>query len=619
MDFPSQHLLQYRAKLILVGVILFCSSGQILLAQQLYKVKGLSFSGNERFSKQLLMEQISIRTHGFFQRNILRKNSSIYDREILESDIKRLIGFYQNEGFLTVNILEPEVIFNEESKEVSIHIIIREGSPVLVKELIPLFQSEHIFKEEIEMVYRNAEKTFQLEAGRRFRDMELNQDEISLIETFSTFGYPYVIVDYELKLNQATNEVTVIWKINSGPACYFGDIEITGNEHVSTDFISKQISINPGDQFSRRSIDETQKKLFSIGLFRVVIVKTELDESVNNILLSKIELKEAPRWSTRFGVGYGKEDQFRIFNQSRKIGFLGGARRLELLLKHSYLEPYNIDVKFIEPIFFSYRTALEINPYFRKENEPGYIASRKGIRTSLLHQISSYLKGTLAYIYESVSQDTINVSQPPKNIDNNESFYNKSGPVVGFTWDNSAPLFSPDRGYFFLISTKVNGITPDAAFPFVKILLDARRYSRDLRVITAYRLKLGNINSYDEMGFVPVEERYFSGGATSVRGWARHQLGPKDENNKPIGGNSLLEGSFELRFSLFYKFTAITFLDFGNVWENTGVYRLNELRYAIGVGFGVDTPIGPVRLDIGRPVFDDEKQFEFHLNIGQAF
>jgi outer membrane protein insertion porin family len=330
-------------------------------------------------------------------------------------------------------------------------------------------------------------------------------------------------------------------------------------------------------------------------------------------------VKEAPRWSTRFGVGYGKEDQFRVFNQSRKLGFLGGARRLELLLKHSHLEPYNIDVKLIEPILFSYKTALEINPFIRKENEPGYIASRKGIRLSILHQITQNLKGTLSYIYENVSQDTLEDTQPQNVSNTEESFYNKSGPSLGFTWDNSEPLFSPDKGYFFLVFAKVNGITPDAGFPFVKILADARRYSRDLGVITAYRLKIGNINSYDDLGFVPPEERFFSGGVSSVRGWARQQLGPKDEIGIPTGGNSLLEGSIEIRFPLFYKFTSVTFLDFGNVWKNSGTYRLNELRYAVGVGLGVDTPIGPVRLDVGRPIFDVKEQFEFHLNIGQAF
>jgi outer membrane protein insertion porin family len=190
---------------------------------------------------------------------------------------------------------------------------------------------------------------------------------------------------------------------------------------------------------------------------------------------------------------------------------------------------------------------------------------------------------------------------------------------LGFTWDNSSPLFSPDKGYFLLTSLKLNGFTSDAAYPFLKVLIDVRRYSRDLKIKTAYRLKIGNIESYESTGFTPVEERFFSGGATSVRGWGRQQLGPKDETGKPTGGKSLLEGSFELRFPIFYKFIGVTFFDFGNVWQNSGVYRLNELRYAVGAGLGINTPIGPVRLDVGMPIFDEEKHLEFHLNIGQAF
>ena len=116
MSFKQVHFLKNRIKLILLGTVLFFGFIQVLFAQQIYAVKKLSFDGNKQFSKHLLMEQISIRTYGFFQRHILRKKSSIYNREILETEIQRLTGFYQKEGFLSVNIQEPEVIIDEKSK-----------------------------------------------------------------------------------------------------------------------------------------------------------------------------------------------------------------------------------------------------------------------------------------------------------------------------------------------------------------------------------------------------------------------------------------------------------------------------------------------------------------------
>ena len=62
----------------------------------------------------------------------------------------------------------------------------------------------------------------------------------------------------------------------------------------------------------------------------------------------------------------------------------------------------------------------------------------------------------------------------------------------------------------------------------------------------------------------PIEERFFSGGSMSVRGWQRSLLGPKNAENEPIGGNSLLEGSTELRYPIWNIFSGAVFLDFGN-------------------------------------------------------
>ena len=117
----------------------------------------------------------------------------------------------------------------------------------------------------------------------------------------------------------------------------------------------------------------------------------------------------------------------------------------------------------------------------------------------------------------------------------------------------------------------------------------------------------------------PIEERFFSGGSMSVRGWQRSQLGPKNAKNDPIGGNSLLECSAEMRYPIWKIFSGAAFLDFGNVWNKAFEHNLSELRYAPGLGLRIDTPIGPIRFDVARPIWDDEKQLQFHLSVGQAF
>jgi outer membrane protein insertion porin family len=96
-------------------------------------------------------------------------------------------------------------------------------------------------------------------------------------------------------------------------------------------------------------------------------------------------------------------------------------------------------------------------------------------------------------------------------------------------------------------------------------------------------------------------------------------LGPLDEEEVPIGGNSILEGSIEPRIKVIDPVSIVIFWDYGNVWRRENKFDLKDIRFAAGSGVRVSTPIGPVGIDFARPVFDEESKWQFHLNIGHAF
>ena len=119
-----------------------------------------------------------------------------------------------------------------------------------------------------------------------------------------------------------------------------------------------------------------------------------------------------------------------------------------------------------------------------------------------------------------------------------------------------------------------------------------------------------------------------SGGATSVRGWGTYELSPLS-GGLPIGGDSMLASSVELRAVLRGNFGGVAFLDAGNVWAGTWDVNVNDLRYAIGPGLRYQTPIGPVRFDFGyqlNPIpgllvngQPQTRRWRMHFSIGQAF
>ncbi|MGH7884410.1 MAG: BamA/TamA family outer membrane protein, partial [Thermodesulfobacteriota bacterium] len=119
----------------------------------------------------------------------------------------------------------------------------------------------------------------------------------------------------------------------------------------------------------------------------------------------------------------------------------------------------------------------------------------------------------------------------------------------------------------------------------------------------------------------PVFKRFFAGGSTSMRGFPFQRLGPLNDEEDPLGGNSIFVGNLETRFPLFKKVGGVLFFDYGNVFPSSFDFKLNDIRYAVGTGLRYNTIVGPVRLDVGyalNPV-DEISRVQVFISIGQAF
>ncbi len=610
----------YKSPIVLLTCFsLWLSAFAIVIAQENYEVSRIEFYGNKSFASSELVEQIVMYGTSGFNKSILKKMPFLYSEEIAESDRERLVDFYQREGFLDISVEGIDLEPNKEKKTVKIGIIITEGMPILVDDIRFNFNPEHSIdnQEDFERIISQVISSLLLEKGKRFRDQDIQLDWELLAEQFRNSGYPYVELKPKLAVDSDNHKVDISWQIGSGPKSIFGEVVVNGNEKMATSLILKQLAFKKGQLFQQELIDKSQRQIYALGMFHIATVTANLNEERSNTIPIQIQIREAPRMIAKFGVGYGREDKVRLFSDLQRLGFLGGSRRFNLFAKHSALEPYRIDAKLNQPI--TPRTTFLLNPYLIKQSEPGFKANRYGSGLTVLHKIAQHTNGSIGYTFERVDLDKNSV-QVTGNNNNLVSLYNKSSVSFGLTRDTSIPLFIPASGMFGGLTATVSGLGLNSEYHFSKIILDIRRYIQiNERLIFATRMKFGTIQSYDDSKFVPVEERFFSGGTSSVRGWGRSELGPRTENGRPIGGKRLVEGSVEFRYPIWELLSGVVFSDFGNVWVDSFEYKFDDLRYAIGFGLRVATPIGPIRLDIARPVHDEAKKLQFYISVGHAF
>jgi outer membrane protein insertion porin family len=594
-------------------------SSPVFGALEDYEVSWIRLAGNETFSDGTLREQMSLKGYSWIQKFFLGKDASRFSSEILTGDLARLRRFYQRRGFLYVKIDRDELAVDNDGRQVGIPIRISEGSPITVDSVtFKLTSPMPTDSVRADSLLEGLRSDLRLRRLIRFQDQLVTEDNDRIAHLLADNGYPYADVVPELDVDTVANLVRVAWKIATGPLCRIGAITVTGNDRVADDLVLRQLTTATGAIYRQKDLNESQRRLIELAVFEVATVTGVLGKDRGSEVPIRITLREAPRLNAKVGVGYGEEDEVRVFTESRLLGFLGGARRLELFVKHSGLEPYHVRLRWVQPAFLDPQTSATLSPFVRRQVEPGFILNRYGGSAGLDHRFSPALHASGEYIFERINLDTLSVATEGTAPADLEELYNKSSVALGLTFDKSEPAFSPNRGGFAGLTFKLSGLSLGSKYHFTRILADVRHYHSILGVVVAARVKGGSIGSFDAGEFVPVEDRFFAGGSSSVRGWARGELGPIADGT-PAGGKSYMEGSLELRFPIIGILSGAVFSDAGNVWRDTFEYNLDGIRYAAGLGLRFRTPIGPVRIDLARPVFDDVTAYQLHLNVGEAF
>lgn len=582
-------------------------------------IRKINIEGNDFFSARQIRSMIESRSSGFFSRYVLRKEEIIYNRYVLERDIESIKNHYQRNGFLFVQV-ESDTVFRTKRK-VDILVTVTENDFIRIGEIDFIRHNsddeepapeKDLFGE----LRQKLKREISLKTGVRFNDKLVFKSIDIINEFYQDKSYPFNIVDYKLNLESDKRLCHLSFLIEPGPLSYFGETGVIGNEKTDSELIEKKVIFEEGDLFDRKMLRLTQRNISRLALFRSVSISPDLRKRQPDIPINVI-VNELPDYSYRVGLGYGREDLFRTFFELSRIRFFGGARRIVFYAKHSYLEPFNLDVKFFQPMILDTDIDFTWNPYFRREREPSFNIERTGTIFSFFKPLSLVDNVSLSYNFENIRHLKIDENE----IDLKEDTqYRKSSISAAYLRDTATPVFYPSEGISFSLNFTLSGVGFGSQHQFFKTIAEFKTYHEMSGfLVAAFRLKAGNILLLRDKDTIPREDRLYSGGLMSVRGWKRSMLGPLDSEGLPVGGSSNFEANIELRYPVWKIISGAVFLDAGNVWPDPWDHSPADLRFAAGKGIRFKTPLGPISLDAGRPVFDDEKHWNFYFNVGQSF
>ena len=606
-------------------IFIILVSGISPLRSQTLRVSGIDIRGNHKLSDGKIKSAIETRANSWHSRLTPWTKAPLYDEEVFLNDLLRIEKLYYQEGYLEAKVTNYEVHKNKNNDEVKLVIFVKEGSATTVRNVTFIYTDSSKYH----IPVRKLGKKVVLKSGKRYREEDLRKDYNSLMQEFGDHGFPYVQVRVKPVIHKKNHYVDLEWILQTGPYSYFGDISFAGNRHVSSKAIRRGLGFRTGEPFSRKKLVSAQRQVYRLELFRFVSMKTTaLDSTPVNIPIN-VRVKESSLRTLKFGLGYGSEEAFRVSAQWRHRNFLGGARILRAQIKHSTrLLPVSVELQLSQPYFLGNKNDLLLKPFFVKQDEKSFKARRIGMEMTVNRQLNPKANLFLTTIFE---RDTIETKADVKDITTElEDLYNKSIIRVGFRRNGTDQLLTPTSGGITTVIIENSGQFLRAPRKYRKISLDQRIFRRMGKgVVFAGRVMLGSMGSTGKSA-TPIEERFFSGGSISIRGWARQRLGPvvsvvDSSGNRvftPIGGNSVLETNLELRYPLFKNFSAASFLDFGNVWRDFNGFDLTDLHYSLGSGIRYNTVVGPMRIDFAWKLNEqpqDTQRWQVHFSIGHAF
>ncbi|HUQ91687.1 MAG TPA: POTRA domain-containing protein [Bryobacteraceae bacterium] len=604
---------------------------------QRYKVVDISITGNRYFSTPDIRERMFMQPASFS----LRRGR--YSEAFRRKDEENIGNLYRSNGFRDVRV-NSIVDHQHQGKngQIGVNVVIEEGPQWLV---------ENVTVNGIQQVDRDVivSRLASL-SGQPFSDVNMASDRNMMLTYYYSLGFPAATLQTAWEPSALPNRVNVTYTVNEGDRQYVRDIITSGLRTTRQRVVNKHMTLRPGDPLSPIEQVDIQRRFYDLGVFARVDTAIENPDGITSHKYVLYHFEEAHRYTLGLGVGaqlgrFGTPSTTTLSSPAGSTGFSpafsvdasrlnflgightvslrGIASNLEQRASLSYFAPRfrNVDGRNIT-FTALYENSLNVRTFASKRQEVSIQASQ---------QFSKPTTGLFRFAYRrvSVGRVVIPVLLVPQLLQP-VRIGMLSANIAQDRRDNPS---DPRRGIYNTadlgLSTKFFG----SQRSFTRVLVRNATYHRITNsTVLARQTQFGMINPFSappglpEAQSIPLPERFFGGGADSLRAFPFNQAGPRDIGQAvtpggptsqptgfPLGGNALFFNNVEWRFPLIgANIQGVLFHDMGNVFSTLGNisfrFRQNGVEnfdYTVqAVGFGVRyrTPVGPVRVDLAYSI-----------------
>jgi outer membrane protein insertion porin family len=539
----------------------------------------------------------------------------VYNPDQVERDKDSLKEFYGALGYLDASVRDIKVKIDKEQHTAQLVVEIDEGKRTEIGS-VDITGTSPETKTKLTVLAG-------LKPGDPYNEVDISDARFRILDFYANSGY--VNGDVTVVRSVENYRASVVFKVVEGVEKFFGKTVIIGNKKTRYRAFKREVIYREGQPYSFRLLSEERQRLYKLGLFTDVEVETIDGEDNKKDVL--IRVTEGNAGSVDFGFGYADYEKFRGFVGVSYSNLWGMNREGMLRVEVSSLQERLI-LQYNEPWFFGKRLPLRTILLYenRTELDPStkdilYKLRRYSVTSGVEKKLSDTMKAELYYEFSLVR--TTDVKPDVILTKEDTGTLAISGIKPSLIYDTRDNPIDPKKGILAGISIKLATFVFLSEVNFIKTEVYGSTFHKISKRITLALSARGGVayglGSTEEL---PLVERFFLGGRSTVRGYAQDGLGPKGpDGTTPTGGNAYLMGNIEFRADIGRGFGLVPFFDMGNVWLSANDINPMKLKYTTGLGLRYNTPVGPLRVDYGVKLSREtgESRGEIHFSVGHAF
>lgn len=564
--------------------------------------------------------------------------------------------------------VSSRLAFKPDSDDLVVIFVVEEGPRATVDEIV--IEGNALFSD------IDLRAAIPLNGGDIFSPTNINEGRQSIRNRYTEEGYLDAAVETEV-VDIDENRVRLIYRVNEGVRVTAGEIVIAGLTKTKEDAVRRFLSFAPGDVLTPSKIQRTQRDLYATGAFREVNVRTEPMEGEASARRVIVNVTEAKPLLVVYGLGYSTDEGPRTQIELSNVNLFGLVNSGSLKFRLSRSEQF-AQLQFINLRPFGYNWPTTISGFYERDsNLRGFIRRRlvdgkeedsSSGRSFGVNRFAAFIqterkldeRTSLRLRYSFQNSKLFNLEDIPLiEIVRNERAIRLGLLSFGLSRDTRDSAINPRVGELMSVDYSIAARLLGGNESFNKIFGNYQRYEVIPEGVPllggsvfAFSARIGlaapfSVRDSDGDGFIsdaerqlPISERFFAGGATTLRGFAFEKAGPQAVLEPraanelptlvPLGGDALTIFNFELRYPLTRRLELVPFYDLGNVFKDARDISFGTMTNSIGLGLRIRTPIGPVGIDYGYlldpPAFVTAsggilrpRRAVIHIRFGQTF